>query len=297
MTIQRTPPSRPPSAAPRASAPATGSTGSVSAPVEPRANVVTGTSSLFESGASRSKLPSGLDSAHPSSTLGSGTHTPVSGDGFRVALSGLQPPVSAGGFFTQLKEAAATAKLSVEAAESVASGGHMPSDLSVEAKLDSLSPTPLTEEAGKTTVADYFSQIPNATPQQAYDYFVKNPNAVFGAGDLKVRPAMSELKDGARVMLEQPGTPSVWFPIEVHLDPAQHRINIETLEGHPLRGTNSFQFDSDGHGGTHVNQYTSYQLSSKAVQLGMTSADLQRQHSTWNKVHENLFEHFQQAGS
>jgi subtilisin-like proprotein convertase family protein len=207
-------------------------------------------------------------------------------------LGGKYPPVAAGGFFAQLKQSAATAQLTLMATDSVLSGGRSPPDFSVASKLRSLSVTPLANEPEKTTRADYFSQIPGATPDQVYELFVNDPSAFFGSAGLKVRPETGKLKDGARLMLEQAGTPNVWFPIEVRLDPAMRRIDIATLDGHPLRGTNQFTFADDGKGGTRVNQLSAFQLSSKAVELGMGSDDLEAQHTTWIRSHGYLFEHF-----
>ena len=226
---------------------------------------------------------------------GAGLHAEgfgVLSNGFVTRLGGRNPPVAAGGFLTQIKQAKALAGLSLSAAESVATKGSHPPDFSVKAKLNALSPMPITDDASKVTHADYFSQISGVKPEQAFDYVVNNPNAVFGASGLKVRPETAQLKDGARLMLEQAGTPSVWFPIEVRLDKTRGQINIQTLDGHPLRGTNQFNFQSDGQGGTRINQLTTYQLSSKAVELGMGQKDLERQHSTWENVHQHIFEHF-----
>jgi Proprotein convertase P-domain len=213
-------------------------------------------------------------------------------NGFVTKLGGHYPPVAAGGILTQLKQAAATAQLALSAAASVASGGRAPPDFAVASKLRSLSVASLTDDSDKVTQSDYFSQLAGVKPEQAYEYFVNNPGAIFGSADVKVRPATAKLQDGQRLMLEQAGSPSVWFPIEVRLDPAKKQINIATLDGHPLRGTNQFTFADDGQGGTRVNQLTRFQLTSKAVELGMGADDLQRQHSTWEQAHKTLFEHF-----
>lgn len=280
MAIHRTRPSPQPVAPPRESR-TSGAPVDTASPVPSRTSSPGFDQSAFEPGA-RSRAPSAKASASPRPTS----------NGFVTQLGGRNPPVSAGGILTQLKQSAATAQLALSAASSVASGGRAPPDFSVASKLRSLSVTALTRDTDKVSRADYFSQIPGVKPEQAYEYFVNNPNAVFGAGDLEVRPAATKLQDGQRLMLEQPGSPSVWFPIEVHLDPARKQINILTLDGHPLRGTNQFTFADDGKGGTRVNQLSSFQLSSKAVQIGMGPDDLERQHSTWEQVHANVFEHF-----
>lgn len=216
---------------------------------------------------------------------------PASND-FSSRISGRHPPVAAGSFLTQLKQSAALAKLTLAAAQSVRSGGSNPTDFEVQARLRGLGTLPLTGDSGSVTRHDFFSTLEGVAPEAAYQHFVENPEAIFGAGGLKVRPAPERLENGMRLMLEDAGTPPIWFPIEVRLDSARNRIEIVTLDGHPLRGTNSFQFAADGKGGTRVSQFTAYQLSSKAVQLGMGEDELQRQHDTWESAHRALFEHF-----
>jgi subtilisin-like proprotein convertase family protein len=211
---------------------------------------------------------------------------------FRSTVGGMYPPVAAGSFFTQLKQARILTQLSLSAQASVASRGMTPSDFEVRAKLRSLDVMLPTQEATRTTRHDFSSRIEGVAPEKAYEHFVQNPGQVFGAADLKVRPGVGRLEHGQRLMLEAPGSPSVWFPVEVRLDPAQRTIGILTLDGHPLRGTNDFSFTSDGRGGTRVEQLTRYQLSSKAAELGMDAAALRRQHDTWQKVHAHFFTQF-----
>lgn len=281
MSIRRTSaPPRPPSSS-RASSPS-GSAEGTAAPAPARPSSRRRNSSVFETGT----LPS-----NPATVSVRAPPRPTS-NVFTSKVGGRYPPVAAGGFLTQLKQSAATAQLALSAAESVLTGGSRPPDFAVASKLRSLSVTDLTSDSDKVTQADYFSQIAGVKPDQVYDSFVNNPGAIFGSADIKVRPATGKLQDGQRLMLEQAGTPSVWFPIEVRLDPSRKQINIATLDGHPLRGTNQFTFADDGQGGTRVNQLTRYQLSSKAVELGMGADDLQRQHNTWEQAHKTLFEHF-----
>ena len=46
-------------------------------------------------------------------------------------------------------------------------------------------------------------------------------------------------------------TPPVWAPVEVKVDPEARQLSFNTLEGHPLRGTNVFRF-SDSEEGTQL---------------------------------------------
>jgi hypothetical protein len=219
-----------------------------------------------------------------------GEPAPVS-NGFHISMGGRNPPVAAGGFFEQLKQAANTARLALLASRSISSGGRDPSDFEVVSKLRSLGLMLPTSDVRSITHSDYFSQLPGVSPDRAYTFAVGNPGAMFAAGGMKLRPEPhGPLRDGQRLMIESKGPPNVWMPVEVRLDPARREIRIATLDGHALRGTNHFQFTSDGQGGTRVNQPTSYQLSSKAVELGFDDSKLQLQHDTWRKVHQFLFD-------
>lgn len=213
-------------------------------------------------------------------------------NGFTSRISGRYPPVATGSFFTQIKQAKNLAQLALSANQSVNSRGRNPTDFEVRAKLRALGVMLPTSDTSKTTRHDFFSRLEGISPQEAYAYFVNNPGEVFGSAGLKVRPAVGSLQNGQRLMLEGPGSPDVWFPIEVRLDAAAKTIKIVTLDGHPLRGTNDFSFASDGEGGTRVTQATRYQMSSKAAEIGMGADDLQRQHDTWEQVHAQLFSHF-----
>lgn len=208
-------------------------------------------------------------------------------NGFTVSTSGAFPPVPAGSFWTKLHQGALTAENSLKAEESIQSGGRSPSDADVASQLRGLHVTSMYSSV-KATHADYTSTIPHCDPSTAYNAFVKNPGAVFGAGGLTVRPATSQLQDGQRLMLQAPGTPPLWMPIEVHLDPANNAIHIKTLDGHPFRGTNDFQFVSDGKGGTTIAQKSAFQGSSDLIKTA-GAGQLQMQHETWKGVHELLY--------
>ncbi|HLL52820.1 MAG TPA: hypothetical protein VK447_04685 [Myxococcaceae bacterium] len=215
---------------------------------------------------------------------------PGIGNDYKMEVSGRHPPVSAGGFFTELRQGVATARLSRDAAESVMSGGRSPPDFVVAARLRSLQTTPAIDNPRELSVNRYTSRLEGVSPDRAYDFFVNDPNAVFGAGDIKIRPEVSSLKDGMRLMLENGGPPPMWMPIAVRLDPANRSIHITTLDGHPLRGTNDFTFKSDGKGGTVIDQLSRFNGSSPLSSVGINlMGALQKQHVTWEKVHALFF--------
>jgi hypothetical protein len=90
------------------------------------------------------------------------------------------------------------------------------------------------------------------------------------------------------MMLQAGGTPPLWMPIQVHLDPAKNAIHITTLDGHPFRGVNDFQFVSDGKGGTVIDQKSAFQGSSDLIKTA-GSSQLDQQHQTWEGVHDFLY--------
>jgi hypothetical protein len=214
---------------------------------------------------------------------------------FRLILTGTHPAVEGGGFFAQLRQASHSLSLQGYAGTSVATGGRLPPDFAVEAKLRSLSLTPVS--SGPKSVIDYTSTIPNTSAQKLYERFVANPSEVFGAGGLTLRPA-APLTQGARVMIEDKGPPPMWMPVEARLDPARHEITFHTLDGHPLRGTNSFRFTDDGQGGARIEQHSVFQYSSLPARLGGGLFDGSgRQHKTWESVHAHLFRAMSTAGA
>lgn len=209
-------------------------------------------------------------------------------NGFQIQTSGPFPPKAAGSFFGKLHQAQMTAANSLKAEESIATHGSSPSDASVRSQLSGLHTLPI-DPGTAVTHADYTSDIPGATPEQAYQAFINDPAAAFGAGGLTVRPATGPLHDGDRLMLQASGTPPLWMPIEVHLDPANHAIHIATLDGHPFRGDNNFEFKSDGKGGTTIAQTSEFQGSSQLIDVA-GEAQLEQQHETWRGVHAYLYD-------
>jgi hypothetical protein len=171
---------------------------------------------------------------------------------------------------------------------------HLPLDALVSTQLNALSTNPPIGVDGKeVTTTIYTSTIPNATPQEAYDYFVNNPGEWFGAGGLKVRPETDALKDGGRYMLEDAGVPPAWLPIEVRLNPQAHQVTINTLDGHPLRGEQTFTFTDNGQDGVTLTQDARFQASSGLVVLGQRRLGvLDKQHEVWRDGHRRVYEHF-----
>ena len=167
--------------------------------------------------------------------------------------------------------------------------------------LSRLSATPPDTRA-KTEYTNYTSTLPGVSAQAAFDYFVKNPDAWFGASGITLHPPTAALKDGARVFLAEPGiTPPVFAPIEVNIDAASRTVRITTLDGHPLRGVNQFTFDEKANGDCELRQSSAFQLSSfaaeqgsavmaKAQELGLPGPmdPIKRQHQIWEEAHAHI---------
>jgi hypothetical protein len=207
---------------------------------------------------------------------------------FRMSIRN-GPPEPAGTRREQLRQSAITMKLSSYALQSVSTQGRRPTPTAVTNLLAQLKPSPpLPTE--KITETDYRSHSPSLSPERAYRHFVENPGMVFESGRLEVRPVkLARLYHGARLFLEDRGPPPTWMPVLVHLAPERREITITTLDGHPLRGVNIFQFLDDGRGGTFVHQRTRFQGSSALLDVGVRLLNgLERQHGVWDKVHGHL---------
>ncbi|MGA9520122.1 MAG: hypothetical protein WBV82_01580 [Myxococcaceae bacterium] len=197
------------------------------------------------------------------------------------------PPKAAGSAKEQAKQLALTIVQTEMAAASIVSGGKAPLDSVLKAALKILGTTPPIKGA-HTSTTDYTSNLPGS-PAKAFDYFVNNPKAVFGAAGLKIRPDTKKLTDGARLFLEDKGPPPVFAPIQVKLDKKKREIRITTLDGHPLRGTNVFSFTAGKNGTTKLVQKSQFQGSSPLVKVGVTlTGAIERQHEIWKKVHGHL---------
>ncbi len=216
------------------------------------------------------------------------------GNAFAFTLGGTFPPQVAGSLQEQVRQGLLTATQAEAATASLLLGGGAMVDAYARGHLQALLPSPPLP-GQPTSLTDYTSSIPGAKPEAVFEYFVQNPAAIFGAAGIVVRPAVSQLADGASLFLEERGPPPVWAPITVHLDPTTRSVHITTLDGHPLRGTNRFVFEEDGQGGTSVRQFSAFQGSSPATVVGLKLLDpIERQHDIWRQVHGHLYEKFQQ---
>ncbi|RKH11745.1 hypothetical protein D7V97_10400 [Corallococcus sp. CA053C] len=209
-------------------------------------------------------------------------------NGFDFGVGGAFPPRPAGSLREQVKQGALLMAQTEAAAVSVTLDGGAAMDAYAREHLRHLEPSPPLAGA-PTSLTDYTSTIPGVSSKEAYASFVSNPEMLFGAAGIFMRPAVSALTDGARLFLEEQGPPPVWAPITVKLDAAQRTVHITTLDGHPLRGTNRFVFDDDGTGGTRIRQYSAFQGSSPATSVGLALMDpIERQHDIWRSVHGQL---------
>ena len=224
---------------------------------------------------------------------------------FKLGIDGPDPRVAVGGTHDQQEQQRhAMLSLAPQAALSYATGHlpdlpwgpvpRLPSDADVRATLNQLDLNPpIGTDGVDVTHAVYQSQIPNASPQEVYDHFVTSPGEVFGAGGMEIRPPSQRLEDGGRYMLEIGGPVPTWLPVEIRLDPAARTVTIHTLDGHVLRGEQTFSFTSDCNGGTTLTQDARFQGSTELVgdmqKLASVSAG---QHQAWENAHRKIYEQF-----
>ncbi|MBZ4376082.1 hypothetical protein [Corallococcus sp. AS-1-6] len=212
------------------------------------------------------------------------------GNGFDFGVGGAFPPKPTGSIQEQLKQGARLLEQTQAAAFSVTLDKGASMDAYARKQLGHLDPSPPIAGA-PTALTDYTSTIPGVSARDAFEAFVSNPELLFGAAGISLRPAASALTDGARLFLEEQGPPPVWAPITVKLNETERVVHITTLDGHPLRGTNQFVFDDDGSGGTRIRQYSAFQGSSPATSVGLALMDpIERQHDIWRSVHGQLHE-------
>ncbi|NRD52526.1 hypothetical protein D7Y15_33795 [Corallococcus sp. AB030] len=212
------------------------------------------------------------------------------GNGFDFGVGGAFPPKPTGSIQEQLKQGARLLEQTQAAAFSVTLDKGASMDAYARKQLGRLDPSPPIAGA-PTALTDYTSTIHGVSARDAFEAFVSNPELLFGAAGISLRPAASALTDGARLFLEEQGPPPVWAPIAVKLNETERVVHITTLDGHPLRGTNQFVFDDDGSGGTRIRQYSAFQGSSPATSVGMALMDpIERQHDIWRSVHGQLHE-------
>jgi len=221
-------------------------------------------------------------------------------NGFQLGIDGPNPDLAVGGTTAQqdhqrdMTVALATLALSSYLSGHFGTGQRVPTDTQVAKILDSLHPnSPIGRDGAQVTHAIYQSHIPNATAAQGYQHFVNDPAAVFGAGGMEIRPPASHLTNGGRYMLEIGGPTPTWLPVQINLNPTTHSIGIQTLDGHVLRGEQTFTFTDDGHGGTVLTQDAHFQASSQLVgQLQELTSVANGQHQAWQFAHREIYEYF-----
>ncbi len=228
----------------------------------------------------------------PSTTVDAGPN------GFTLGVDGPDPQLQVGGSHdAQEHQRDALLALSVRAAASYASGQlpgpRLPPDRDVVDMLATLDPNPPVGVDGHDiTHAVYQSEIPNTTAQAAYEHFVENPNEVFNAGGMEIRPPTERLVDGERYMLEVGGPPPTWLPVEIRLHPETNAITINTLDGHVLRGEQTFTF-TDCEGGAVLTQDARFQASTQIVGDAQEIAPISTaQHQSWQFAHREIYEQF-----
>lgn len=211
-------------------------------------------------------------------------------NGFSVQVSGRNPPVAGGNWFEQLLQGWKTANIFDDAARSVSSGGRTPADSEVCDYLAGASLTPLKGDKGSQTIATYRSVVPAASPQQLFMLFTGNPEEVFKGTGMKLRPEAPRLRDGMKLMFQDQGPPAVWLPVQVRLSSDNRQISFHTLDGHPLRGSNTFNFKSAGPGKVMIEQVSHFQASSSLSSIGMSMTNaLDYQHDFWKRVHDGFY--------
>lgn len=219
---------------------------------------------------------------------------------FQLGIEGPDPNLAVGGSHDQQEGqrdkllALATLALGSYTTGHTPATPRVPNDGQVEDILNGLNPNPpIGTDGEEVTHAVYQSQIPNATAAEGYDHFVNNPNEVFNAGGMEIRPPTDRLEDGGRYMLEI-GTPvPTWLPVQINLDPANNAVSIQTLDGHVLRGEQTFTFTDDGNGGSVLTQDARFQASSQLPEeLQQITPIATGQHIAWQNAHQEIHGQF-----
>jgi hypothetical protein len=195
---------------------------------------------------------------------------------FTASTSGTLRP--AGSVLSRAKQGAFTSTLAAAAA------GPRLGDLVCRTVLRGLSPTPPIPSAPEETHV-YRSRVA-AVPADVFAAVSTRLPELFAASGLVVHNG----KDG-RMMLEDPGPPPLWMPVQAMIDATRRTIAITTLDGHPLRGVNSFRFVAEG-GGTLVEQTARCQASSELSGVGARLFGSDRQAAAWREFHAYLFRLF-----
>ena len=217
---------------------------------------------------------------------------------FTLGIDGPDPMLETGGSHDdQERQRDFVLALNSRAALSYATsntGVRMPGDGEVEQLLGGLERNPpIGEDGREVTHAVYQSTIPNATADQAFEHFVNNPNEVFNAGGMEIRPPTARLEDGGRYMLEVGGPPPAWLPIEITVDAANNAFTIHTLDGHVLRGEQTFTFTDNCEGGVTLTQDARFQAGTQLVgDLQNLAPISEGQHESWQFAHREIYEQF-----
>ena len=139
----------------------------------------------------------------------------------------------------------------------------------------------------------YTSTIPNATPREAFEHFVNNTADVFQAGGLTFVPPLNGPLTSGRYMIMDAGPPPTPLPVEITVDHENMTISIQTLEGHGLRGLQTFSFTDNGQGGTTLTQDAQYQLSTELpAELQSVIPISDEQHEGWYHAHLEIYYQF-----
>jgi len=220
---------------------------------------------------------------------------------FSLSLEGPDPDLAVGG--THEQQEAQRDKTTLMAAAATTSyesrllpgDTRIPSDGQVADILGGLNPNPPVGKDGvDVTHGIYQSSIPNASADEVFNHWVQNPNQVFNAGGMEIRPPVTTLVNG-RYMLETGGTnaPPTWLPVEITVNEADRSIHIQTLDGHVLRGEQTFSFRDDGCGGSRIVQEARFQAGSQlAGDLQQFLPISQGQHTAWQNAHRESYEQF-----
>jgi hypothetical protein len=79
------------------------------------------------------------------------------------------------------------------------------------------------------------------------------------------------LVDGGRYMLETgAAVVPTWLPVEISVDAQAHSITIHTLDGHVLRGEQTFSFVDNGCDGTTIVQDARFQAVGRKFSILMS---------------------------
>lgn len=214
-----------------------------------------------------------------------------------MSLEGPDPDLVVGGSHDQQEaQRDKTLDLADDAARSYAGRrlDFRQSDADVNAKLNTLSRNPpIGSDGVEVTHGVYTSTVPNATAQEMFDHWVNNPNDVFNAGGMEIRPASAKLVDGGRYMLEIGAPVPTWLPVEITVDAQAKSITIHTLDGHVLRGEQTFSFVDDGCAGVTIVQDARFQAGSQVVgDLQTITSVSEGQHQAWIAAHRESWEQF-----